>query len=348
MKFIRDCQLGKTLRKRQKKVIGKARCLKYIIILKKISARLNMPFDKVTQNDIEKFIEALENDIYCYESGSKINNTYRKRKYSYSTKLDYKKTLKKFYKWLLGKNEHYPELVDWVETYDIIKEIPAISRDEADLLADSVGIRDKAIIMFLFDSGARAEEMLNIKVRDLSYNDNICKVRIVHSKTKPRTIHLPICSKYISLWLKNYHHQPDDYLFPISYQSLRKMINRVSKKILNKNVSPHILRHSSATYYAHHLKHFQLCYRYGWAMSSAMPNRYLDREGMMEEETSTIIKSNDISQLEKQNQLFKEELTFIKENNNQLINQVNNLQDKLDLLFNGKNFLQLTSSFLQK
>ncbi|MEK0338431.1 MAG: hypothetical protein QQN41_13455, partial [Nitrosopumilus sp.] len=59
LQFIRDCQLGKTLKNRQKKSIGVARCLKYIQILKRISNWLNKPFDKITQSDMENLIESL-------------------------------------------------------------------------------------------------------------------------------------------------------------------------------------------------------------------------------------------------------------------------------------------------
>ena len=130
LRFIRDCRLGKTLKKRQKKRIGVARCLKYIQILKKISVRLDKPFNKVKQEDIEKFIEALEDDKYKYEVRTESGKLLKTGYYAYSTKLDYKKTIKKFYKWLLGNNDYYPELVEWIETYDISKEIPALRREE--------------------------------------------------------------------------------------------------------------------------------------------------------------------------------------------------------------------------
>jgi len=195
--------------------------------------------------------------------------------------------------------------------------------------------------MFLFDSGARVEELLNIKICDLSFKDNVYKVRIVHSKTKPRTIHLPICSKYISSYLKEFKYQPDEYLFPISYLTLRQMINRAGKNILNKNLTPHILRHSSATYYAHHLKHFQLCYRYGWTMSSNMPDRYLDREGMLEEETSSIIKTNDISHLDKENQVLNERFSSIVEENDSIRKELDLIKSQVSQLSNGKGLLEL-------
>ena len=119
------------------------------------------------------------------------------------------------------------------------------------------------------------------------------------------------------------------------------MLHRKSKIIPNKRVTPHILRHSSATYYANHLSHYQLCYRYGWSMASKMPNRYLDREGIFEQETTKIIQTNDISNLEKQNQLFKEEISHLKEFNQELSLQFNQLKEKLADISYGKDFVQL-------
>ncbi len=345
LNFIRDCRLGKTLKNRQKKSIGVARCLKYIQILKKISAWLDKPFNKVTQSDMEKLIEALENDQYCIDVKSNNQQMPKTRKYAHSTKLDYKKTIRKFYKWLFGNNKHYPELVDWIDTYDIVKEVPALTREQVEKLADISNIRDKAIIMFLFDSGARIEETLNIRIKDLTKTEDTYKVRIVVSKTKPRTIHLPICSKYLELWLQNHQDKTDeDFLFPINYNSLRIMLHRKSKILSNKTVTPHILRHSSATYYANHLSHFQLCYRYGWSMASKMPNRYLDREGIFEQETTKIIQTNDISNLEKQNQLLKEEISHIKEFNQELSLEFDQLKEKLDNITKGKEFVQFLNS----
>ncbi len=118
------------------------------------------------------------------------------------------------------------------------------------------------------------------------------------------------------------------------------MLHRSSRRI-GKKVTPHVLRHSCATYYANHLTHFQLCYRYGWAMSSNMPNRYLDREGMYEENIPTIIKALDAAHLEKQNQVLNEQLQTIKESNNEMQKQFVDLSQKYDKLMNGKNFIKL-------
>ena len=349
LRFIRDCRLGKTIKNRQKKSIGVARCLKYIHILKRISGWLNAPFNKITQEQMEQLIENLENDSYTSELVGKNGKIIKRKKLAHSTKLDYKKTIRKFYKWLFGNNKNYPELVDWIDTYDIPKEIPALKREEIERLADASKIRDKAIIMFLFDSGARVEELLNIRISDLSKADDIYKVRIAFSKTKPRTIHLPLCSKYIEMWLSHQKRQNDqEYLFPLTYEALRRMLHRVGKKVLNKRVYPHLMRHSSATYYANLLNHHQLCYRYGWSMASKMPNRYLDREGIFEENVADIVKTNEVSKFEKDNKNLSEQLSIMKQTNEEIQKQLSDLKSKYDRLFEGKEFMKLLSGLALK
>ena len=324
--FIRDCRLGKTVRNRQKKKIGPARCLKYISILKKISSQLDEPFEKVSQQQMEKYIEGLEMDT----------------RLAASTKLDYKKSLMKFYKWLLGDGRHLPDIVSWFDTYDTPREVSTLRREEVEQMTNACNVRDKAIIMFLFDSGARAEECLNVKIQDLTMADGTYKVRIVHSKTNPRTVHLPIATSYLKIWLKSHEvKNEDDYLFALGYQALRQMLHRLGKQILGKRVSPHLLRHSSATYYANILNHQQLCYRYGWAMASKMPNRYIDREGIFDGETIKAVQTNDLASLEKQNQSFQEEIAMLKETNLQLGRDVQGLKQWKDELIGGKGLMRL-------
>lgn len=131
-----------------------------------------------------------------------------------------------------------------------------------------------------------------------AFGGKLNKVRIVHSKTKPRTIHLPIASKHLELWLQDYLiRNYQSFLFSITYEGLRMMLHRVAKRVLNKRVTSHILRHSSATYYTNLLNHQQLCYRYGWSMASDMPNRYIDREGIFEEETRHVVQAHDLATL---------------------------------------------------
>jgi len=187
VRFLDDCELGKTIKNAQKKRIGAARRLKYLNTLKRLSAWLNKPFERVAQQDMEKLIRRLDRNEYKGRAG---------KVFSEETKADYKKAVKKFYKWLQGDNEKYPELVNWIETFVKVKEIPALSRDQVEKMMERCSKpRDKALIAVLFDSGARAQEFLNIRLLHLTKKDDYYVVRIEHSKTKPRTISLPLCTK---------------------------------------------------------------------------------------------------------------------------------------------------------
>ncbi|MEP0828490.1 MAG: site-specific integrase [bacterium] len=338
--FLRDCELGKTVLGRAKKKIGKARCLKYLELLRQISRFFSKPFNEISQSDMEHFILDLENDRIITKAGGP---------YSASTKLDFKKTIKKFWKWKDGDNRTYPRLVEWIDTCEPLKEFPALSRSEIEMMMDrTANIRDRAIIMVLFDSGARAEEILNVRLKreHLFWKEETgCyMIRLEHSKTKPRTISLPLSTEILKKWLEIHpaRDNPNAQLFPMTYPAFKMVVSRLGKRALGKRVTPHMLRHSSATFYANRLKNpYKLCYRYGWSMSSNMVNRYLDREGLIEEETANIVKSDESSVVVKANQRLREELAIVKESQAEMADQYSKLTRELQELKEGKGVLRL-------
>ena len=344
--FIRDCMLGKTIKGKSKKKIGPARCLKYIGILKNLSMWFGKPFDDLLQKDMEDLIQRLEADQILSVKNSP---------YSEASKVDIKKTIKKFWKWKDGDNKVYPDLVDWLDTCESVKDVPALTRNEIDIMIDSTSNnRDRALVMVLFDSGARVEELLNVRLKKehLFWNDKIgCyMIRLEFSKTKPRTISLPLSTKHLSKWLNSHpaRNNPQSQLFPMSYPALKMTIKRLAHRSLGKRATPHMLRHSSATYYANRLKNpYKLCYRYGWTMASNMVNRYLDREGILEEETAEAVKQDEISKVEKYNSNLREELNHLKEDYEFLTQHYTELKQELDEFKSGQGILRLLLSLSQ-
>ena len=347
LKFLHDCELGKTIKKSQKKKIGQGRCLKMLNMLKTMSLWLGKPFDKVSQDEMEAMIIGLERD--------KLKG--RKKKYSENTKADFKKILKKFYKWLWGNNETYPEIVSWIDTSAKDIEIPALRKDEIDKMIELCpNLRDKAIIMTLFDSGARIEEMLNVRLKHLMQNeDGSYKMRIEFSKTKPRTIAIPYCTKSINEWLADYKSNypeetknPEAPLFPVTYAQVRKMLERNGMKALKKKVHPHLLRHSSATHYANVLPDpFKLNKRYGWAMASDMANGYIDRDGILEEELIDAVKVDEITKFKKENVKLMEEMIRVREDMEALKQEVAIRNEVISKVSNPRN-VKAMHDFLKK
>ncbi|MFQ5834804.1 MAG: tyrosine-type recombinase/integrase, partial [bacterium] len=139
-------------------------------------------------------------------------------------------------------------IVNWIDTSLKEEEIPALTREEVEILASACSTKYKAVVKALFDSGARIEEFLNLTIGDLSKKDdyykNYYKIRIRHSKTKPRTISIPMCTEELENWLRIHPDRKNlgAYLFPITYGAIRMELKRKGKKILGKNVTPHILR----------------------------------------------------------------------------------------------------------
>jgi len=77
-------------------------------------------------------------------------------------------------------------------------------------------------------------------------------------------------------------------LFPVTDNAVRLMVRRLGQEALGKRVYPHLLRHTSATYWSNKLPYFKFCKRFGWTMTSNMPQRYIDREGVDELEVAEI------------------------------------------------------------
>jgi len=319
-RFLKDAELGKTIKGRAKKKIGTSRRLKYISVLKTFSVWVKEDFDKVSQEDMERVIFSLENDELKRKDG---------RPYSDETKVDFKKLLKKFYKWFLGDNEHYPDLVNWFDTSLREKEIPALTRQEVERLVESSpDLEAKTIIMVLFDSGARIEEFLNIRLKHLTRKDDYYMVWIEYSKTKPRTISLPLCTKLLDNFLRERNlDNPEAPVFTSNYDAIRMMLTRLGKKVLKKPVYPHLLRHSSATYYANiERNYFRFCKRYGWTFGSRMAQRYIDRAGVDEQETAKAVQVDEVNKVKTENVMLREDMRRLQAQFGQLdtINEVLN------------------------
>ncbi len=114
------------------------------------------------------------------------------------------------------------------------------------------GLRDLAIIRLMLNSGLRTSEVLNIQSEDLDWMSG--RLLIKHGKRKKDRIVWVNEEdlKIIRMWKEIKPHVP--LLFTtlkgntINDRYLRAMIKRRAKKAgINKDVHPHLLRHTFAT-----------------------------------------------------------------------------------------------------
>ena len=170
--------------------------------------------------------------------------------------------------------------------------------------------RDTAFVQTLWDSGARIGELLMLSYGDVIQSNGVVSLAINQGKTvslggKPRKVSLlpsiPALRNYLKfhplanrkkldkkgfpeinedapLWV-----EMDGEPRPLDAKSARSMLERLKKRSgLKKKINPHWFRKSSASYYAKILSHAEFCYRYGWALNSDAPSRYIttDEEAM--------------------------------------------------------------------
>lgn len=131
--------------------------------------------------------------------------------------------------------------------------VPYLTPDEVRQLADAAaltrnGERDALLIHLLFETGLRISEALQITLQHLERFEGQPVLRILGKGRKPRLV---ACPKPLaeSLQAYAYRHQvkPADQVFPINRKRAHQILRAAGQKAgLNKEIYPHLLRHSDA------------------------------------------------------------------------------------------------------
>jgi site-specific recombinase XerD len=253
--------------------------VKYVLTLRKIAERLKKDFDVASKLDIERYVNWLE-----------------RSEYSAWTKHDYKVALKRFYKWLKGDDEEYPEEVKWIKTtlkqQDVMLPDQLVTEEEVQRLVKVADTpRNKAFIITLYESGARVGELGSMVIRDVVFEEQYTAL-MLKGKTGSRRVIVVAATPYLHTWLQTHprRDEPDAPLWvnmgtvnryqAMSYPALAKILKTtVQRAGLTKRVTPHKLRHSRATFLASKLTEAQMNQVFGWKQGSDMPSVYVHLSG---------------------------------------------------------------------
>jgi integrase len=336
LKYLRDSELGKTVRKGQKREIAAGRNLQVAGMLMKMSQEwFKKDLDTVSQKDMEKFVLDLNNGRITTSRNSKDHVP---RPYSNESKANIKKFVRKFYKWLLAENRYYPELVEWIDTsYEQanVQAIKGLDKGVWSIVELIPDIRRKAIVWCTFDSGFREGEILSCTLADVEKRDDgIYYITCRKSKTKNRTVSLPNSSELLDRWLNEHPEKANlkASLWQTSRIMLYKTVKLYGQKALKSNTTVHMLRHTSATYYAPKLDRTTFCKKFGWSYSSKTPDRYIDFAKISENKVVDIIKADQYQQIKKEMSEVKLQNNFLKE---QMQSQQEQIKDMKDSIMKG-------------
>jgi len=137
------------------------------------------------------------------------------------------------------------------------KDLPVIiSRNELyKLFSACDNPKHKIMLMMVYASGLRRNELLNLKIEDIDTNDGKFRIRI--NRSKGNRDRYTILSKTLLPQLREYYqnYQPQVYLFngskkgkPITASGLRHALKMSVKKAGIKEINLHILRHCFASH----------------------------------------------------------------------------------------------------
>jgi len=175
--------------------------------------------------------------------------------------------LKSFFNYLIFEDYRTDNPMELIETPKIGRKLPdTLSLEEIDALISAIdlskpeGERNRAMLETLYGCGLRVSELVTLKISDLFFEEDF--IKITGKGNKQRFV--PIANstkKYIDIYkntIRNHlqiskNHEDTLFLNRRGKQLTRAMIFTIIKNLavtinLQKNISPHTLRHSFATH----------------------------------------------------------------------------------------------------
>ena len=266
----------------------------------------------------EKILKPEHKDVIKAIGALRDKETNRHTHYSPATISDFKKVLKKFVKYVYDSEENDDSKEKKEEFPKFWKDIHAekigsrykrpdqmITYDELQTLLNACkNIRDKALISLLWDSGIRASELLKLQVEDFKKSSDglyaVLTVKEGSKNYKSRNVVLTgdsvvLVPQYID-FLKDFlkdKFTESGFLFigigkerpgeNLTYDDLRMLIQKIRKRSgLQKEMSPHLFRHSAATRMAVDVPIQVFTKQMGWSSNKMADNyTHMDSKGQI-------------------------------------------------------------------
>ncbi|WP_064967382.1 tyrosine recombinase [Tenacibaculum ovolyticum] len=175
--------------------------------------------------------------------------------------------LRSFFDYLVFEDYRKDNPTDLIESPNITRKLPdTLEKEEIDTLIAAIdlthtqGERNKTIIETIYSCGLRVSELINLQLSDLFFDDGY--IRILGKGNKYRFVPIHITTiRRLNFYINNIRskitpkEKEEDIIFlnRRGKRLTRQMIFIILKELaiktnLKKNIGPHTLRHSFATY----------------------------------------------------------------------------------------------------
>lgn len=275
-----------------------------------IAKVIDKDFDKLKIDDITAFLSLQASGQWRNLKKKPLTAETQhdlKKPLTAETQHDYKRAIKQFYYWFYDMDEQLEssdlrlvterkKFYEYIrkrikKTYKLKKVEYSEVLQEQDiktvLQKGCISLRDKAFISMLHETGCRAGEFLNIRLKDIQLLQNRALI-VVDGKTGQRRI--PICRSvtYLVQWLDTHplRTNPDSLLWvsfnrqnlnvKLKHTGAQKIIYKSFKRAgLKKKCNFHWFRHSRATLLAPKISESILRKYMGWTEGSSQVERYV-------------------------------------------------------------------------
>lgn len=231
----------------------------YLMYERRLSKNTILAYKK----DLNIIISTLKKDLNQLNKDD-INNFLKNMDASSRTKAHYLTVLNSYYNYLIFTGVLSMNPCDMIKSPKIEKKLPVyLTIEEIDKLFNirlnkPTDYRNKAMLELLFATGTRISELTSLTLSQINFEESIIKVM---GKGKKERI-IPIANNalnYLKVYIYNYREylvkNTSEYVFlnkngeKISRQGFFKILKKMAQDSgINKNISPHVLRHSFATY----------------------------------------------------------------------------------------------------
>ncbi len=247
--------------------------------------------EQITKQDVEEYILSI------------------KRVKKQNTVHHYRIELKFFFNWLKPENNFFSDITTRMEKNKLPAELILNPEEIMKIIKSTRNQRDRALIFTIYDSAARLDEILSLKIKDVQFDSYGATIK-VHGKTGERIIRIIDSVPDLQLWVNQYQGNENDFLFPklpektkFSKNGTRNMLTAACKRAgIKKKVYPHLLRHSKITHLSKAgMNEMQLRIFAGWEKDSNTPAIYLHLSGQDVE--NKIFEINGIKPIEQKQEI---------------------------------------------
>jgi|GEM_PF-6649341 len=193
---------------------------------------------------------------------------------SNATRNDYVIILRGYYKFSFRnqkkKYERIKDLLVKKSCTQVREPYETLQPDDIPLLINAVKSNEiKTIIALLWETGARIGEILNLRPKDVSYNQFGAILRL-DGKTGLRYVQIVESAHQLKPYLTR-----KEYLFEQNYASFKKHLNGIKERLNMSELYPHLFRKSRATYLSNFMNEPQLKKYLGWTTGSRVLQHYI-------------------------------------------------------------------------